>query len=189
MRYNGIVVLILIILFFCNPIWAKDYKLTGRVIEQDLNCAGKPAQGIDKVNVTSECESGGPSGKTNDKGEYELNYQCESCINMVIYYKKAGYMPETRRIRSDMTDGSLGDITLRKVEKLSDYRYDDIITLFLVLLETRVWLDWRPTKNLFEVRSIWQGKLLEIEKDRGPTFIKAIEDYPVLFKKVINSLA
>jgi hypothetical protein len=163
MRYNGIIVLIMTILFFCDLTWATEYRLTGRIIEQDFKCAGKKADGVDKVDVSTNCESGGgPSGETGSEGNYELTYQCESCVNMLIYYQKTGYMPETRRIRSDMANGSLGDITLRKVEKHSDYRYDDIITLFLVLLETQVWLDWRPTEKLREVRWTWKKKLSEI---------------------------
>jgi hypothetical protein len=173
------------ILFFENTIWATEYGLKGRVIEQDLKCAGKRASGVAKVNVSTNCESGGgPSSETGSEGNYELKYQCENCINMLIFYQKPGYMPEVRRIRSDMTEGSLGDITLRKVERHSDYRYDDIITLFLSLLESQIWLDWRPSEKLREVRWIWKKKLLEIKEQNGPSFQKVKKDYHKLYEMV-----
>ena len=189
MRYIRITLLIMATLFFYNLAWATEYRLTGTVIEQDLKCAGKKANGIDKVAISTNCESGGgPSDDTNNKGEYELKYQCETCINMVIYYEKNGYMPETRRIRSDMTNGSLGDITLRKIEKYSDYRSEDIITLFLNIAEAKIWLDWRPMEKLKKVRAIWEGKLMEIIKDNGPAFRDVKERYQNLFNKVMESL-
>jgi hypothetical protein len=185
MRYHGIIVPIMATFLFSNLAWSTEYTLTGRVVEQDLKCEGKKANGIDKVQVSTNCESGGgPSDGTNGEGEYILKYQCETCVNMVIYYEKKGYMPETRRIRSDMTNGNLGDISLRKVEKHSDYRFDDIISLALNLLETRSWLYWRPTKKLHEVRMAWGQKLIQIIKEKGDAVQKAEGRYPMLFEQL-----
>ncbi len=185
MRYHGIIGSIVAAFLFSSLAWATDYTLTGRVVEQDLNCEGKKANGINKVQVSTNCESGaGPSDNTNGEGEYILNYQCATCVNMVVYYEKTGYMPETRRIRSDITNGKLGDITLRKVDKHSDYRFDDIISLALNLLETRSWLYWRPTKKLREVRIVWGQKLIQIIGEKGKAVQKAEKSYPNLFEQL-----
>ena len=189
MRILLIFVSIILVTLSYTLTWATGYRLTGRVIEQDMGCEAKPAQAIDQVQVTSECEIGGPSGATNNFGEYELNYQCGTCVNMVIYFEKAGYMPEVRRIRSDMTNSSLGDITLRKIEKHSDYRFDDIISLFLTYLETEVWIDWRDSQRLNKFRSIWKEKIYEILEDKGKSFQEVINTYPSLYDRVQRSLS
>ena len=174
-------------LFFCLPgiTAAEIYELKGRVITQDENCKLEKDKGIPSVSVVASCEEGGPTAETDHDGNYKLKYKCGTCVNMLIYYQKKGFMPEKRRVRSDMASGSLlGDISMRQIKKYSDYRTDDIISLMLSIAEVSGWMIWRPSPVLKEVLASWTRDLSMIREDNGPSFKRVQKMYPMLLKEI-----